>query len=842
MDQFQQRLFKIGEGRGGAFDGGAITVREPALLPFAAYSKMENVKKWHPGISKRGGMQALHRDSISFGKAINLYQFSKGQHPEIYTYVQYDTGDVHQLNVNPPTTNFTFSWSTVKFSGDNTGLVPASWSDNNDIMAYSSGADQHQLFPGNLHNIGSFNVFQDIGVAMQRIPEKSADFTDQVLEDDDLFAYIVYMDAQQWDYGQGSGILFVMTPVPANRLDWKINNPPISGSNLSSDLRIRYCDIKGNFEEVSGLTDTTWDGNSVLGQDGYMSWDHPDDEKPHYLFGQTGYWYAIYLEQPDAPDVSLEGVDINQIQYSGDWRPMENVWDGVLIDVIEAFQSQINEIAPTYTYPASAVDFSGLAPGVNQPSIFLSTADPAYGFYFDFGETPSPTAVSGMKIKYYDGVDWQTVTPLYDQTTNFRSSGFVTWEKNWLAQKFQYRANQYQAYWYAISFTSTVPDNVIASIRYMPMYSMNREFGKNGICNAVWKDRGCYTSSIFDRDIYVSANGRLNVLNGSDYAILEPGDGRRNRTVCVKKFHNEIIAWQEEKGRDGGCTTLFEGYNPSTFGKLVLSSQVGTFSAKSAVVIDGATTTTRNDDKFQTMAYWISHYGIFMTDGRIVTMVSGDIQNYFDSDFSADCIRLGYENEMWVEHDIDRSVLRFGLVCGPTATVPNVFPVFDLEDGTWSFDTYANTTLPLTCALQCEAKAGTRYPIIHIGANKNGLVYLLNYEYFVDDDEAISMKLRMEFNNFGLCLDLREANMRYRGETQWGFTQKNVYENGILRTDDTEFLTNDVDVPGQSIKRHRVLERIYEETFITLELINDEIYDGVYLIDLNLDIGTELNK
>jgi hypothetical protein len=286
---------------------------------------------------------------------------------------------------------------------------------------------------------------------------------------------------------------------------------------------------------------------------------------------------------------------------------------------------------------------------------------------------------------------------------------------------------------------------------------------------------------------------------------------------------------------------LFEGYNPSTFGKLVLSSQVGTFSAKSTVVIDGATTTTKNDDKYQTMAYWISHYGIFMTDGRIVTMISQDIQNYFDTDFPSDCIRLGYENEMWVEHDVDRGVLRFGLVCGPTATLPNVFPVFDLEDGSWSFDTYADTTLPLTCALQCEADSG-QYPIIHIGANKNGLVYLLNYEFFIDDGEAITLHLKMELNNFGFCLDLREANLRMKADQAWSFTEKNVYENGIIRTDDTEQLVNEAEVFGQSIRRHRVLERIYEETSITLELINNEIFADVYFIDMNLDIGSELNK
>lgn len=72
MDQFQQRKFKIGEGRGGAFDGGVITVRDEALLPFGGYSTMNNVKKWHPGIQKRRGMYALHNTDPTPGASFEF--------------------------------------------------------------------------------------------------------------------------------------------------------------------------------------------------------------------------------------------------------------------------------------------------------------------------------------------------------------------------------------------------------------------------------------------------------------------------------------------------------------------------------------------------------------------------------------------------------------------------------------------------------------------------------------------------------------------------------------------------------------------------------------------------
>ena len=827
MDQFQQKPFKIGEGRGGAFDGGVITVREPALIPFGGYSVMENVKKWHPGITKRGGMQALHFDFISFGSAMTLYQFSKGERHEIYTYIQLDSGAVQQLNVNPPSTNFTFPWYTTPFLGTAAGQVPASWSDINDILVYSNGSDQHQTFPGEQQKISGFVTHKTD--AITRIPATGRDVTDNVLEDDGQFVAVEFASA-------ATSAWFIMTKVPANKFNF-IFDGAATGTSLIGDVNVSYPIESGIFVAAGSIVDGTHDGTRSFSQDGSISFSKfVNGESPTFMFGQSGYWYRLDMHGA-APAVALTNITPIQITYDGEWEPMKNVWDGILIDVIEA-QYYLNVDTVYDTFPASSINISGMT---SSDKLYVSAADAAYGIYIDVGATPNKNVVT-ITVKHTDGQTFIPVLDLEDGTNGFTSSGFISWRKNNYSSLSQFNGQSYYAHWYEITVNATVSDNVIISALYMPQYNIGTEFGSSGICSSVWKNRGVYTMSIYDRDIYVSANGRLNVLNGTDFAILEPGDGRRNRTVCIKKFHNEIIAWQEEKGRDGGCTTLFEGYSPSTFGKLVLSSQVGTLNAKSAVVIDGATTVTKNDDKYQTMAYWISHYGIFMTDGRIVTMISADIQNYFDNDFPDDCIRLGYENEMWVEHDIDRGVLRFGLVTGPSATKPNTFPVFDLEDGSWSFDTYDNPTLNLNCALQCEAETGTRYPIIHIGANDNGLIYLLNYEYYIDDGDPISMRLKMELNHVGFHLDLREANIRFKATPTWGFTQKNVYENGILITDDTEQLTNEPEVTGQAVVRHRVLERIYEETNISLELINAEIYDSVYLLDMNMDISAELNK
>ena len=108
-------------------------------------------------------------------------------------------------------------------------------------------------------------------------------------------------------------------------------------------------------------------------------------------------------------------------------------------------------------------------------------------------------------------------------------------------------------------------------------------------------------------------------LNGSDYAILNPGDGRENATKSIVNFYNEIMVFQEELGTKGGCVTIFEGYSPSTFGKLVLSTKLGTLSAKSVAVVDGSkSSTTMKDINAQTMVFFLSHYGVFMSDGKVI--------------------------------------------------------------------------------------------------------------------------------------------------------------------------------------------------------------------------------
>jgi len=204
----------------------------------------------------------------------------------------------------------------------------------------------------------------------------------------------------------------------------------------------------------------------------------------------------------------------------------------------------------------------------------------------------------------------------------------------------------------------------------------------------------------------------------------------------------------------------------------VLSNRVGTFSPKSACVVDGVVTSTRTDEQIKTLAFFISHYGIFATDGRVVYGISDDIANYFNPT-KTECIRFGYEDKMWIGYDSAYNVLRVGLVSGSSATNCNVFPVYDLVDRTWSFDSLGQA---LNSYIEVEAGSGN-IPLIQVGGGTDGYAYKLNNSQN-DVTTAINTYIRMELNAGGSEFMVKDVKMRHKVQTAGNITVV-PYQNGV---------------------------------------------------------------
>ena len=796
------------------FRGGSYTDIEKALIPQGRYSMVQNMRNRYPGLEQRKGSRVQHSTADSTNKVLNLYQFSKGKITERHFFAQMSDGDVLEATTAPPGVT-TGAFGAEVHSGS-AGQEAGAFSHLNDVMIYSNGVDQHQLYPGDGNYVDALWVYD--GTADELMPTLGKDYSLEAGDGDATTKVI--LDAL--DVWTNFACVYIMTPVPANKLTFTIT----AANGTESTATMYYWQDDSSWTDSSAV-DGTKTGSTTLAATGAFTWTHPTDEVPSTKFGKTGYWYQLRVSvQLDAE------VEVSDVTYGGGFKALQNAWNGYMDYLVEAILD-VDATSVMFTYPTNAVDLSDMA---TADYLYLSSYDKLIGLYIDVGLTPNTettTTIASGDIEYWNGAAWTTVGVPADNTGGMNKSGTVMWDRMSDDYKKYLTEARYTAYWYRLQVsTAAMTGDPVVAISGIPYYEM-ATFGKGGT-STVWKDRGCYTFDKYPQYIYVSAKDRINVLNGSDFAILEAGDGRANRVTCMKKFHNELMVWQQEKGKEGGCLTIFEGYSPTTFGKLVLSTKVGTFNNKSAVVVDGVLTSTKTDESLKTLAYFISHYGICMTDGRTVQVVSDDIANYFDPTNTTDCIRRGYESEMWVEHDTAYNVLRFGLVTGTTATVCNTFPVFDLVDKTWSFDVLGQA---LSCMTEVEGATGNTPILQYGGGTDDGSVNQLNYGTNDVDiavaTNAIDAFVRVEFGLEGLILALRHMVMRCKVQTAGDITVT-PYRNNVAGSD-TLTLSMLAEQTNEAVRRHRVGIDVQGQQ-CSLKFQNDTASEELYLLDLGVEM------
>ena len=829
-----------------ALQGGAVTVREKPLLPFGAFSMIQNERGKHPGFDKRKGSAQHHTTTLgSSAKCLSLYQFSKGKRTERHFLAQMSDDDVYDAANAPPGTGTTFSTSGASiFSGTATSK-PASWGNLDDILLFSNGKDQHQLYAGTANYVKRFIKF-DGSAAPSSIPTEGYDYTLDVT------------DGKSTTYGNidllnviGSfECLFICCPVPANRLTWTINAGHVNAAGAVGTLN--YWKSDNSWEDTTEDDGTIITTGKTMSGTGTMTWTHPTDEIPKFMFGYSGYWYQwVTATQLDSGNSTIE---ISSLTYGSSFHGLENVWSGDAPYVIEAHHyDQSDSIYKKFagdTIEIDSMEKEASQGADDKDRIYFATTDPIIGIYVDVGQTPNTvttTTIDGTDggVKCFTGGEtWTTVGTVTDGTSGLGNSGWITWDRppyssTYYPEKTMFNKTGFYGYWYYFWVgTTTISADVIISILTMPYFDIT-EFGAIGYVNAAWKDRAIYNFG--DNLGYVSAKLKPMTLNGPDFGVLEAGDGRSNRWACAKKFHNELLVWQKELGDEGGCLTLFEGYSPATFGKLLLSSRVGTLNAKSAVVVDGVMASTRTDEALKTLAFFISHYGVFVTDGRTVSAISDDIQNYFDPRETATCITRGAEDEMFIFHDTSSNVLRLGLVTGASGTVCNTFPVFDLADWTWSFDSLGQA---LSAMCEVEAASGDLPILQYGGGTDDGFIYQLNSglnDYNGSTKTAITSYIRMEFNGQGEYLELRELLLLTKTQTA-GDAELTVYKNDVAVTAVTAIdLSMIAENTNEIVRRHRVPLNVVDQ-HISITIQHDEADQACYLEALGVNMKVWENR
>jgi len=813
--------------------GGMITARDATQLENGSFSMVKNLRPTRPGFVKRPGQRKLHSTADGTNKVLSLYQFVKHRITERAFFAQMSDGDILKATStildNPSTVTDTVFGDEV-FDGSS-NQRPATWATVDDILVMSNGVDQHKLYVGTANYVKKFVVYSSDDTA-RAIPVKGVDYTDRVTGVPG--AQVCSLAGIGAD---ADNALYICTPVPANRITFTLSAANTTAS-VTATLKYRKND---NTWASAGATDGTASGGTTFAQSGSFTWSYPTTEIPWFMYGTSGYWYMITFSGGDMATVAASAVTYGTDGIGSGTRTsfvdLTNVWDGIMVDAIEvrvAKDLDSGDYSQYYTFGSTAVTLGDLEFDEND-AIFFSSFDPITGVYIDVGDTPNTDSTSAAAISslsYWDGNSWQNFSNVIDYTVaegkaiTLAQSGWILFPRNTNDKPQMFGSTEYYAHWYKLVLDDAISTDVVVGIYTMPWFDV-AEMGKGVACVA-WANRVGLASTRWPQYIYMGKLNTPNVLNGEDYSVLEAGDGRANQVLAMERFHNEMIAWQEEKGVEGGCTTLFEGYSPSTYGKLLLSSKVGILNSKCHVQVDGVLTSTTTDETLKTLVFWLSRYGGCVTDGRTVSIFTDSIQNYFDPT-KPECIRYGYEDQHWMAYDSVYNLIRIGLVSGSTATVPNKFFCFDLVDKCWYEDDLGQ---PLSCVTEVEATAGSVQTLQVGGGTADGTVYQLNKGTNDVSTEVISY-LDVEFQAGGIYMILYKYLIRCKVQSS-GNINLSVYANKVLQF--TESFSMTAEDTGDVIRRHQRTTNVINQAF-TIRLANASGASYMSLYELGVGIG-----
>lgn len=435
------------------------------------------------------------------------------------------------------------------------------------------------------------------------------------------------------------------------------------------------------------------------------------------------------------------------------------------------------------------------------------------------------------KVEMFTGDGFTTVGNFSEGVDGLAHSGFISWQRNAVTpKKHNLNGSELYMYWARISMTNDVSDNCSINVSTLPYFDIDNDFYPKGQCCAVWKGRAVY-SFANDNNLYISAMNRPMVLNGDDFGILPngAGDGRWNPVIAMRPFHNELLVWQSEKGEKGGCLSLVEGKDPSTYDKLLRSSLYGIVNAKSAVILEGVSIAEMSRDRpVATAAFWISRDGVFKTDGVAIVPVHGPIANYFDVT-KTECIRAGYESKHWLAFDRAYNVIRMGLCSGSSATMANVFFVLDTATGKWSTDTLGQA---LSCVAEADASTGA-IPVLQVGGGQAGSCYQLNTTNN-DISTAIDASMTMEINGNGNRIRLNQDSIRCKVQSAGSIT-RTIMADGNPATKDTKTLIMTAKATNDVYRRHFKSNKI-DGDHISIKWRHNTAAQPCHFLDFGIEV------
>lgn len=609
-------------------------------------------------------------------------------------------------------------------------------------------------------------------------------------------------------YKTSNDCVLICSQVMPNRTSLTVS---AANGNISTAI-VSYPSTTG--WKVLTATDGTSSTGKTLAATGAITWTQPTDAAPKYMFGINGFWVKIAFNAALDSEVEISGCT-----YGSTFTSIQDVWDGSLVDAIEA-QYYKASTGVYYTYGTTSISIGGMTAS---DYLYFNSYDPIISIFLDSSGTPnttSSTVINALEYLSPAGV-WTTVGNYIDTTLGLSKNGYITFPRQTDICPMQFNGSSYTSYWYRFTVDKTLSDSTNIGIMTIPYFDISL-FGV-GLVSAVWKNKMVY---VFDQDpswMYISAPDAPQVFSGINSAIFEAGDGRSNKIVCMKSFYNELLIFQEEKGALGGCITLLQGTKPEDLGTINLSNTYGAMNSQSVEVIE----TIEGGHN----AFILSRKGILVTDGKVVNYVPNfaKVMNYFDPS-SSTCIRAGYESKMYLKYDSSCNVLKIGLTTGSSATNNNVFLVYDIVTKEFTTDSYQ---YPLSCECECEAASGN-VPMIQLGGGQaDGKVYILN-SGLNDISTAVDAYVIVQINEAGSVV--RDSEMIVRTKAQSAGTMTiTPYYNGNIQSGLAKTLSLTPETTSELIRRHKFTINFKNQN-IALKIQHNTAGESFYLLDYALSL------
>lgn len=443
-------------------------------------------------------------------------------------------------------------------------------------------------------------------------------------------------------------------------------------------------------------------------------------------------------------------------------------------------------------------------------------------------------------VQVHTGSAFPSLTNINDGTAGMSKAGFVTFSRNTEAKKINFQGSGFYAYAYRIKFDKKLSSGVLASFQYLPFFDINKTHYPVVQSVCIWKNRVCYAFKGFGDILYFSARSSPMVLNGGDgEGRVKIGAGSKNDILCMRKFYNELLVWQAEKGEEGGSLTIVEGDTPTgqmAFDKKLISSRYGIVNSKSAVVLEGVNISEMNTDRpIATVAYWISRDGVFKTNGVTFSSADADISNFFDPTKS-ECIVKGKEDKHWMAYDRAYKVVRMGLCCGnppagTSADMANRFFVLDPLTGKWITDVL---TQPISCMFEVEAETGNLI-VLQMGGGQDGYVRQLNTTNS-DESTAIDASVTMEINGKGERIRVKKDSLRCKSQPA-GNIVRTIMADGNPAVKDTKTLTMTAKIANDVYRRHFKTNPT-EGDHLSIKWRHNTAGEACHFLDLGIEVET----